>query len=216
MNWPQQLRPFFCKSAGKDHMKKFGVLALALLTSTALFAQAPVFGLKAGLNVSKLTGGGYDWRAGFHGGLLSHIHVTPAFSLQPEIMYSSQGAKYTDVFNQEVTRKLNYVNVPVLLQYNFDNGFRLQAGPQLGFLLAAKDKIGDVNSNRVNTDNFNSIDFSVPVGVSYLSRTGFGIDARYNVGVTNVAEGSTTNVRNSVFQFGVFYLFDHRHKAKSK
>ena len=178
-------------------------------------AQPPAFGVKAGLNVSKLTGSGYDWRAGLNAGLLAHIHVTPAFSLQPEVLYSSQGAKYNNG-NQEVTRKLNYVNVPVLLQYNFDNGFRLQGGPQLGFLLAAKDKVGDLNTNFVDTDNFNSIDFSVPVGVSYLSRTGFGIDARYNIGVTNVIEGSTANVRNSVFQFGVFYLFDHRHKAKSR
>jgi hypothetical protein len=197
-------------------MKKFRVLVLALLASTALFAQDPKFGIKAGLNISKLTNAGYDWRAGFNGGLLSHIHITPAFSLQPEIMYSSQGAKYTDEFNQEITRKLNYINVPVLLQYNFDNGFRLQGGPQLGLLVAAKDKLGDVNTNRVNTDNFNSIDFSVPVGVSYLSYSGFGVDARYNIGVTNVVEGSTTNVRNSVFQFGLFYLFDHHHKARSK
>ena len=196
-------------------MKKLSVFVVALLTSTALMAQPPAFGVKAGLNVSKLTGSGYDWRAGLNAGLLAHIHVTPAFSLQPEVLYSSQGAKYNNG-NQEVTRKLNYVNVPVLLQYNFDNGFRLQGGPQLGFLLAAKDKVGDLNTNFVDTDDFNSIDFSVPVGVSYLSRTGFGIDARYNIGVTNVIEGSTANVRNSVFQFGVFYLFDHRHKAKSR
>lgn len=195
---------------------KISLIALALLATTTLFSQDPKFGLKAGLNASKLTNANYDWRAGVHGGLLAHIHVTPAFSLQPEIMYSSQGGKYTDVLNQEVTRKLNYVNVPVLLQYNFDNGFRLQGGPQIGFLLAAKDKIGDVNSNRVNTDNFNSVDFSVPLGVSYLSYSGLGVDARYNIGVTNVEEGSLSNIRNSVFQFGLFYLFDHHHKARSK
>ncbi|HYO23035.1 MAG TPA: porin family protein, partial [Flavisolibacter sp.] len=183
---------------------------------TAIFAQDPKFGLKAGLNVSKLTASGYDWRAGFHGGLISHIHVTPAFSLQPEVMYSSQGAKYDFVNDQQVTRKLNYVNIPVLLQYNFNNGFRLQGGPQIGLLIGAKDKLGDVDINTVDTDDFNSIDFSIPVGISYLSYAGLGVDARYNIGVTNVIEGSTANVRNSVFQFGLFYLFDHHHKARSK
>ncbi|HEX8314604.1 MAG TPA: porin family protein [Flavisolibacter sp.] len=197
-------------------MKKISVLALALVAVTAVFAQDPKFGLKAGLNVSKLAGAGYDWRAGFHGGVISHIHVTPAFSLQPEVMYSSQGAKYDFVNNQQVTRKLNYVNIPVLLQYNFNNGFRLQGGPQIGFLIGAKDKLADVDINTVDTDDFNSIDFSVPVGISYLSYAGLGVDARYNIGVTNVIEGSTTNIRNSVFQFGLFYLFDHHHKARSK
>lgn len=197
-------------------MKKIHLIVSALLVSTALLAQDPKFGVKAGLNASTLTSGGYDWRAGFHGGLLAHIHVTPAFSLQPEIMYSSQGAKYDIGNNQQVTRKLNYINVPVLLQYNFNNGFRLQGGPQVGFLIDAKDKLGDVDINTVNTDNFNSVDFSIPLGISYLGYSGFGADVRYNLGITNVAEGSTTNVRNSVFQLGVFYLFDHHHKARSK
>jgi hypothetical protein len=207
---------FFLQEAEKKFdMKKFLVLFVLLSAGTTLTAQDPKFGVKAGLNVSKLTAAGYDWRAGFHGGLLSHIHVTPAFSLQPEVLYSSQGAKYS-MGSQEVTRKLNYVNVPVLLQYNFNNGFRLQGGPQVGFLIAAKDKVNDVDINTVDTDNFNSVDFSLPVGISYLSYAGFGVDARYNIGVSKVLEGSSASVRNSVFQFGLFYLFDHHHKAKSR
>ena len=204
----------FATPPKKFHMKKLSVLALALVASTALFAQGPKFGAKAGLNVSKLTNSAYDWRAGFHGGLLSHIHLTPAFSLQPEIMYSGQGAKYDDASGTEHTLSMNYLNVPVLLQYNFNNGFRLQGGPQVGFLLNAKDKVGDA-STTLDTDNFNTVDFSVPVGLSYLSYAGFGVDARYNIGVTKVADGNN-NLRNSVFQFGVFYLFDHKHKAKSR
>jgi len=51
------------------------------------------------------------------------------------------------------------------------------------------------------------------LGFSYLGYSGFGADARYNIGVTNVVKNSSTNYRNSVLQFGVFYLFDHHHKA---
>ena len=200
-------------------MKKIHLLLLFVLASTALFAQDPKFGLKGGINLSKLTNDPLDpdFRLGFHAGLLAHIHITPAFSLQPEAVYSSQGAKYPDLVNgEDLNLKLNYINIPLLLQYNFNNGFRLQGGPQVGFLTGVADKVGDVELNSVSSDNYKTIDFSVPVGVSYLSDSGLGVDARYNIGVTNVVEGSTRNIRNSVFQFGLFYLFDHTHKARSK
>lgn len=196
-------------------MKKISLFGLVLLASATLFAQAPKYGIKAGLNLSTLTGpGNAEWRPGFNAGFLSHIHITPAFSLQPEVVYSSQGAKYPT--DPEIKRKLDYINIPVLLQYNFDNGFRLQGGPQIGFLISAKDKVGDVELNTVDKDDFKTVDVSLPLGISYLSYSGLGVDARYNLGLTNVIEGSTTNVRNSVIQFGLFYLFDHHHKAKSK
>ena len=196
-------------------MKKISVFVVALFVTTVLLAQAPKYGIKGGINFSKLTASGdAGLRTGFHAGFLSHIHLTPAFSLQPEVVYSSQGAKYPT--NPDIKRKLDYINIPVLLQYNFDNGFRLQGGPQVGFLVSAKDKVGDVELNTISTDNFKTIDFSIPLGFSYLGYSGLGVDARYNIGVTNVVEGSTTNIRNSVIQFGVFYLFDHNHKARSK
>lgn len=191
-------------------MRKISVFILSMVASTALFAQQPKFGLKAGLNMATLTNSGGDLKAGFHGGGLAHIHITPAFSLQPEIVYSNQGSKGSS----DSKLNLNYINVPVLLQYNFDNGFRLQGGPQIGFLLNAKSKFGDLETDV--SDNYKSIDFSIPVGLSYLGYSGFGVDARYNIGITNVVENSATNYRNSVLQFGVFYLFDHHHKAKSK
>ena len=189
---------------------KIRALVFGLLASTALFAQAPKYGLKAGLNLATITNTDGELKAGFHGGALAHIHLTPAFSLQPEVMYSNQGTKV----GSDNKLLLNYINVPLLLQYNFDNGFRLQGGPQIGFLLEAKSKSGNVETDV--SGSYKAIDFSIPVGASYLGYSGFGVDARYNIGVTNVVETSALNYRNSVLQFGVFYLFDHHHKARSK
>jgi hypothetical protein len=201
-------------------MKKIGIVVLALVVNTSLLiAQDAKLGVKGGVNLSKLTNQGSsnpDWRVGFNLGLLSHIHLTPAFSLQPEVMYSSQGAKYDIGNSSDYKLKLNYIDIPVLLQYNFDNGFRLQGGPQIGFLIDVSDKLGNAEPNLVSKDDYKTIDISLPLGLSYLGYSGFGVDARYNLGLTNVVEGSTTNIRNSVFQLGVFYLFDHKHKARSK
>lgn len=192
----------------------FVLLGVSLLFS--VHAQPPKFGIKAGLNLSKL---GYsnnveaDWKTGFHAGLLSHIHVTPAFSLQPEVYYSDQGAEFENG-NNTTEINLGYVNIPVLFQYNFNNGFRLQGGPQLGILVS--DEV-EVNGVQVNSNpGYQNIDFSLPIGVSYLSYSGFGVDARYNIGLSDITDGDAIKVRNNVIQLGLFYLFDHRHKAKSR
>lgn len=190
-------------------MKKLILCAVTLLSSIVLFAQDPKFGLKAGLNLATVTGSGGDLKPGFNGGVLAHIHITPAFSLQPEVMYSNQGTKYSS----DHKLLLNYINVPLLLQYNFDNGFRLQGGPQVGFLIEAKDKVNNAEYDVKN--GYNTVDFSIPLGFSYLGYSGFGVDARYNIGVTNVVKNSPVTYRNSVLQLGVFYLFDHHHKAAS-
>ena len=191
-------------------MKKINVLVVALLASATLFAQDPKFGWKAGINFATLTNTGGDLKTGFHAGALAHIHLTPAFSLQPEAVFSTQGTRY----NSDHSLNLGYINIPLLLQYNFDNGFRLQGGPQLGIMTEAKEKVGDVEFDRNN--NFKSLDFSIPLGMSYLGYSGFGVDARYNIGVSNISEAANAGVRNGVIQLGVFYLFDHHHKARSK
>lgn len=210
------MRPIFV--AKVIIMKKLNVLLMALLVSLVVTAQdEPKFGLKGGLNLAKLNynnGTDADWRTGFHAGGLAHIHLTPSFSLQPEVYYSSQGTKLP-FGNDKLNLNLSYINVPLLLQYNFANGFRLQGGPQVGFLVGVSDKVNDTELNLYSTNNFKTVDVSLPLGVSYLGFSGFGIDARYNIGLTNVFETGSAKAKNSVFQVGAFYLFDHRHKTKT-
>lgn len=200
-------------------MKKLSAFIVILFTTLVVAAQEdPKFGLKGGLNVAKLSfnnGADADWRAGFHLGGLAHIHIIPELSLQPEVYYSSQGAKLSRSGGDEMNLNLSYINVPVLLQYNFANGFRLQGGPQVGFLVGVSDKIDGVEQNVYSTSSFKTIDLELPLGLSYLGYSGLGIDVRYNVGLTNISKASSPTIKNSVFQVGAFYLFDHRHKRKT-
>jgi hypothetical protein len=90
----------------------------------------------------------------------------------------------------------------------YDNGFRLQAGPQLGFLVAAKSEIG--NEKIDLKDEFESIDLALGAGLSYVNpATNFGVDFRYNHGLTNISKIDGTSFYNRGFQVGVFYLFNH-------
>jgi hypothetical protein len=194
-------------------MKIYAMLAMAatLMTGTAM-AQHVNIGVKAGANfynVNNDNGAEYDTKTGFHAGLLGHIHLAPQLALQPEVVYSSQGAKYTLPGGAETKLNLDYINVPVLFQYMFDNGFRLQAGPQVGFLVSAKSETGSVKTDV--KDNFNTIDFGLGAGAGYVHvPSGFGVDLRYNLGLSNINENDAVKSHNRGFQAGVFYLFKHK------
>ena len=186
-------------------MKKlFSLLFLLVFLNLVLIAQKgrSQFGIKGGVNIANLEvddGSNYDPRTGFHVGGLVHIHVDDHWAVQPELVFSTQGAKSG---NTEL--KLNYINVPVLLQY-MTSGFRLQTGPQLGFLVSAESEVGDVDVDI--DDNIKSIDFSWAFGAGYLFASGFGIDARFNLGITDINDVSAVEIRNRVFQVGLFYQF---------
>ena len=198
-------------------MKNISLILFAFALGVAAIAQNAKIGLKAGLNVATLTDQNDEMgtRLGFHGGLLAHIHLTRNLAIQPEVVYSSQGAKYT-VADGEHSLGLNYINLPLQLQYMFDNGFRLQTGPQVGFLVNVNDKRDGNETGFFTSDDFKSVDFSWSAGLGYLSYSGIGVDARYNFGLNNIIDGGPGNRRNNVFQIGLFYMLDNAHKAKSR
>jgi hypothetical protein len=186
-------------------MKKCLFVVLAtVLTSISLYAQETHFGLKAGMNLASVdveNNEDYDSKVGLHLGGLAHIHLTRHFALQPEVVFSMQGGE-----DDAGKLKLNYINVPLLAQYMFDEGFRIQTGPQLGFLVSAKKKIGDVDVDY--DDAYSNIDFSWTIGAGYLFPVGLGLDARYNFGINDIDESGFES-RNRVFQVGLFYQFMH-------
>ena len=180
-------------------------LSVLLFTSILVRAQYTDthFGLKAGLNVSSLdekNGVDFNSKAGFYFGGLAHVHLSPHFAVQPELVYSQQGGKDgSDKWN------INYINVPVLLQYMAGNGFRLETGPQVGFAVSSKIKSGDIEQNIHSS--VNTVDFSWALGASYQFPEGIGVDARYNIGLSNVDNAGDPIIRNRVFQLGLFYQF---------
>ncbi|RYD87357.1 MAG: PorT family protein, partial [Sphingobacteriales bacterium] len=103
---------------------------------------------------------------------------------------------------------------PVLAQYMTQSGFRLQTGPQLGILTSGKFADAGGNVERNVKEDMSNIDFSWVFGAGFLFPGGVGIDARYNLGITDVWEGPA-QLKNSVFQLGLFYQFMHG-KSHSK
>ncbi|TDS56631.1 porin family protein [Myroides indicus] len=95
-------------------------------------------GLKGGVNLSDFNESGLKKRTDLHIGGVMEIFVNNNFSIQPELMYSSQGAREkedTPFARFEAKMKINYINVSVMFKYYVRNGFSIQAGPQIGFVV---------------------------------------------------------------------------------
>ena len=189
-------------------MKKISLFTLLVMAGFILHAQQANFALKGGLNLATWSNNSssatYQNRVGFHAGLLSQIHLSPYFAVQPEVVYSSQGTKYR-VSNQEHNLKLNYINIPLMLQAKVGGGLYAQAGPQLGFLIGTEDKVNDVETGFFTTDDFKKNDVALGFGLGYSGTSPIGVDARYNLGLTNINMGGNNKIKNNVLQVGLTY-----------
>ncbi|WBV60915.1 porin family protein [Chryseobacterium camelliae] len=191
-------------------MKKL-ILGIAIAISSLTFAQektkssSPVsFGVKAGLNVASINSDDAKAKAGLYAGVFANIPVASSFSVQPEVLYNGMGAKSEDF--SDVRLNLDYISVPVMLQYNVLPEFYLEAGPQFSFAISRKMK-GDGGS--VDVDQFyKGFDFGVGIGAGYYIAQGFGVTARFVAGATDIVENNPSDaIRNSVFQVGIAYKF---------
>ena len=126
---------------------KLAIMAMALLTMQAASAQFRL-GAKAGANLVKVDGKSFndEFRYGYHLGGFAEIFLTAdkKLSLQPEVLFNQYSTTldsnfksiYEDVITSEQSRvKLNYLTIPILLNYRLLGPIYLQAGPAFSVLM---------------------------------------------------------------------------------
>ncbi|MBF6607251.1 MAG: PorT family protein [Flavobacterium sp.] len=208
-------------------MKKITLSILGLLAFGYASAQdgGTRFGAKAGLNMASISGDIEDaeMKLGFHVGGFAEIMLTDKFAVQPELLFSMQGAKreYSESFggfdfDTEEKLNLTYINVPIMAKYYVTEAFNIHAGPQVGFLMSAKydyevSGAGESESGDEDVkDQYKSIDFGLGFGLGYNFGENFGVEARYTAGMANIAdvdEDSDYKESNSVIQVSFLYRF---------
>lgn len=181
-------------------MKKLFVMAAMVLSSVCAFAQQAAGTVtlqpKVGLNVSTI--GDNDWKAGFAAGAELQYQVSGNLGLAVGALYSVQGFKTKDIEiagHSVEGEKWNpgYINIPVTLNYYPVTGLAIKAGLQPGFMV-----------NKDDAEGVKTFDLSIPVGLSYEYQN-IVFDARYNIGVTKVADN--WDHYNNVIQITVGYKF---------
>nr|WP_315028277.1 porin family protein [uncultured Chryseobacterium sp.] len=201
------------------------------------------FGIKAGLNASFYNStsdnNGFDnnekLKPGFNAGVFVNIPVAEKFSIQPELLFSQMGSKTTENFRyssggngfaSEVNYKttLNYLVLPVMVQYHILPQLYVEAGPEFGLLLGGKMK-GDQTSietsgnksysytehfsNKIKKDFYNTFNFGIGIGAGYYFAQNLAATARFTAGLTGIYKDSPSDskIRNNAFQIGLAYQF---------
>lgn len=186
-------------------MKKIIFAAAALVMCTAtLSAQNFDWGIKGGMNLANLTkiDDSKVKPSIFIGGFANFEVIDNLLSIQPEVLYSRQGAYFKEGGVKE-WRRLNYLNIPIMCKLELIDNLTLDLGPQFGIMLNSKAKIKDGGTTiKRSIRGLKNFDVSFGMGLSYRICPLFDVSARYNLGLTKVTDIGRDKAKNSVFQIG--------------
>jgi hypothetical protein len=88
-------------------------------------------------------------------------------------------------------------------------GLNLQLGPQFGFLTTAESDYNPISGAQTTTDlkeYYKNSDVSIGMGIGWDLPMKLSIDARYNLGVTEIEDNaSLSQTKNQVFQISLGY-----------
>jgi len=181
---------------------KFYVLVAGILLAQAAFAQFTV-GIKGGTNITKVEGKAFrdEFRYGYHLGGFAEIGLGGRLGIQPEVLFNQYQTRAdssfknvyqnaTDISNYKDV-KLNYLTIPILLNYKLGNILSLQAGPQFGILISQ-----DKNLLENGKEAFKSGDFSL-TGGAQINISKLRLTGRYFVGLNNISDVSDQNKWNN-------------------
>lgn len=181
---------------------KFYVLVAGILLAQAAFAQFTV-GIKGGTNITKVEGKAFrdEFKYGYHLGGFAEIGLGGRLGIQPEVLFNQYQTRVDSSFKnvyQNATDfsnykdvKLNYLTIPILLNYKLGNILSLQAGPQFGILISQ-----DKNLLENGKEAFKSGDFSL-TGGAQINISKLRLTGRYFVGLNNISDVNDQNKWNN-------------------
>jgi len=183
--------------------KILGLMTIALIAGTVSFAQG--IGIKGGANLTKIEGKGFneEFKSGYSLGGFAEIYFNKKWGLQPEVLWNQYQTRTSDDFDDVIPNgtnelkdvKLNYLSIPLLLNFRPASFITFQAGPQFGIL---------INKNNGLIENgkqaFSNGDLSMLGGVQ-LNLGGLRVGGRYQVGLSNINDIDNSNKwKNTGFQ----------------
>jgi len=187
---------------------KFSVLIVCVLLAQASMAQFHI-GVKGGANIAKIDGMAFkdEFRYGYHLGGFAEIGLGKKWALQPEVLFSQYSTTvdssfkniYQNVnFSELGDIKLNYLSIPLLLNYKVGSLLTLQAGPQFSILM-------DQNKNLLENGQaaFKGGEFAM-TGGAVINISKLRLTGRYVVGLNNMSDlGDQDKWKNQGFQLSL-------------
>lgn len=170
-------------------------------------AQRTRIGLKGGLNSSTLSDfSNTESRQAFHAGGFARFGWPGRAALQLDILYSRQGVRLED----NTRLNFDYASFPLVSKLYVTPLLNLQAGAQVALALSTKSVTDGVTSDiNLFVEDF---DFAWVLGLGADFRSGFTLEGRYNLGVSNTNKGQFPGVRprNRTIQLSLGYAFSNK------
>lgn len=204
-------------------MKK-GILVFAVALLFVAFVPRPVaavdfdLGVKGGMSLAS-----YKWSdetsaskslTGPVFGVFAAFNFSKTLAIQPEVYWLTLGGKVIDddsVDVYEYRLVLNYIHVPVLAKVHLikEGKYRpiVFAGPAVGFLMTAKQKLylnGDFEDDNDVKQFLKSTNFSAVFGAGLevaMNKLMIALDVRYDMGLANVNNKGTDTLKLKALMF---------------
>ena len=153
-----------------------------------------------------------DSKLGFDLALVSNIPLGKMVSIAPELHWLQKGYVIEEIgfVTSGVTSTLNYLEIPVLVKFNFGETakFFVMGGPGFGYLLGGNEKYEGDGTHKINFDGLNRIELSAQFGAG-ISIGKVVIDVRYMSGLSNLAKDQAEGIAiyNTGFGGGISFMF---------
>jgi len=193
-------------------MKKLILIVLIFLPVMAT-AQRFKGGIVLGMNVSQIDGdnfAGYN-KAGLVGGAFVFTDFNEKWSALMEIRYAAKGSAAPKYYSYTKKFLLQYIEIPLLAQYEPVNKLKLQFGVSFGYLFNASQNDG------YGYEKFEEIpsrvEIAACVGITYSLTAHLDVNARFSYSMLPVFSdytGSTWGTGawyNNVLTFAFYYRF---------
>jgi hypothetical protein len=195
-------------------------ILISLLLGDKLNSDDLEFGLEGGVNFAKISNlDSNDYKLYWSLGFYFDIRIKDNWFLYTGLLgkanmgtnkLTTSDLEYLDtiIYEEDGTysQNMNYLIVPALIKYKFNNHLYLEAGPQVGYMTRAwieyNSKVGNREGRlrEFNKDQINRFDFGISTGIGYhlLKGTGWQIGLRYYWGLTNVYKFNSGNKNRSL------------------
>ena len=129
------------------------------------------------------------------------------------LYYNQHGARYNYSDSDKSKDRISYLTLPIIFTYQVYEGVRVEVGPDLSFLLAAKEKneyFGETTTYNF-TDDTRKVQLGYHIALAYTHQpSGLGGFLRWNGGFTKVPTSEyDTNIKNGGFSVGARYRINH-------
>jgi hypothetical protein len=169
-------------------------------------------GVKAGINYASQytnsTPNNVDFKSiiGINAGAYCNYFLLDFLAIQPELMVSGKGSHWTNEY-YDAKDNLTYIDLPILIRYQPVEQINIHAGPQMSYLVSAKqtDFGNDLKTNVM--DYYYKFDFGVAFGVEANLPSKVNITIRYVLGLNTATTGAlyTETWKNKYFQISLGY-----------